>query len=59
MSLCAPPACQGEKKWGRLPPSPKDNPATTPAGRRNGKGNGYSLALNSSWNLRGSLTDAV
>ena len=38
---------------------PKDNPASMPAGGRNEKGTPYSLALNSIWNRRGSLYDAV
>jgi hypothetical protein len=38
---------------------PKDNLVTTPAGRQNEKDTVYSLALNSTWILRGSVTDAV
>jgi hypothetical protein len=47
-----------EKKRGRLPPPPKDNPERRrQAGARERRV--YSLALNSTWILRGSLTDAV
>ena len=50
---------QKAKKWGRLPPPPKDNLETTPAGRRTEKGKLQSFALNSTWKRRGSLYDAV
>jgi hypothetical protein len=50
------------KKWGRLPPPPKDNlEQSRQAGVREGHPSHrlQSLALNSNWILRGSLTDAV
>ena len=59
VKICSQLCSDSPKKWGRLPPPPKDNPAPMPAGWRNGKGTPYSLALNSIWNLRGSLYDAV
>jgi len=53
-----PRAIERKEKWGRLPPPPKDNPERRRhAGARERRV--YSLALNSTWTLRGSLTDAV
>lgn len=60
MTKFSPPANgRQKKKRGRLPPSPKDKLAATPAGRSQRDCNAHSFALNSIWNLRGSLTDAV
>ena len=47
------------KEMGAAPTAPQGQSRNEPAGSRNEKGNVYSLALNSSWNLRGSVTDAV
>jgi hypothetical protein len=44
---------------GAAPTAPQGQSRNEPAGKRNEKGNFYSLALNSIWNLRGSVTDAV
>ncbi len=44
---------------GAAPTAPQGQSRNEPAGKRNEKGNFYSLALNSIWNLRGSLTEAV
>ena len=44
---------------GAAPTAPQGQSRSEPAGWHNEKGKRQSLALNSSWNLRGSLTWAV